>query len=55
VLMEQYGMERYAKTTYKEAFQSQVRRCTECNSCMERCPSQLNIPDLLKKTDLILS
>ena len=55
VLLEQYGMERYAKTTYKEAFQWQVRRCTECNSCMERCPSQLNIPNLLKKTDLILS
>jgi len=55
VLLEQYGMERYAKTTYREAFQWQVRRCTDCRSCMERCPSQLDIASLLKKADSILS
>ncbi len=55
VLLEQYGMENYARVTYKEAFRAPVERCTDCQSCMERCPSQLDIPHLLKEADSLLS
>ena len=29
--------------------------CLECNECIPKCPSQLNIPDLLKQTHNLLS
>ncbi|RLC70164.1 MAG: hypothetical protein DRI26_07665, partial [Chloroflexi bacterium] len=55
VLLEQYGMEDYAKTTYREVFKPWADQCDECESCMERCPSQLEIPALLKKADALLT
>lgn len=55
ILLQQYGMKDYAKTTYREAFKAQADQCTGCHSCTERCPSQLDIPDLLRKADSLLS
>lgn len=60
VLLEQYGLEQYARHAYHGygyggGFKAQVALCTDCQACMERCPSQLDIPSLLKKADAILS
>ncbi len=30
ILLEQYGMVKYAKTTYREAFKAQADSCTGC-------------------------
>ena len=47
--------EQYADTIYRRVFKAQADSCTESECCTERCPSQLEIPALLKKADMLLT
>jgi len=52
---DQYGMTEYAKDTYhREHHGERVERCTDCKSCMEHCPAELEIPELLEKVKAIM-
>lgn len=54
VFHEQYGMKEWAKTVYQEDHEALVALCDECQSCMEVCPAQLDIPAKLKEAAAIL-
>ena len=55
VFYEQYGLRDLARNTYREYYQAAVESCTECRSCMERCPAQLDIPARLKEAHALLA
>ena len=54
VFHEQYGMKEWAETVYREDHEALVASCDECQSCMEVCPAQLDIPAKLKEAAAIL-
>jgi len=54
VFHEQYGMREWAKTLYREQHEALVALCDECESCVEVCPAQLDIPAKLKEAAAIL-
>ena len=56
-----YGQEAFAKERYNLIGKAghwweekNASFCSECNECVPRCPSKLNIPDLLKQTHNLL-
>lgn len=54
VFHEQYGMKEWAETVYREDHEALVAGCDECESCMEVCPAQLDIPAKLREAAAIL-
>ncbi len=53
---DQYGLTLYAKDSYHRfGYVDKVPGCTGCQSCMEHCPAQLEIPELLKKAHATLT
>ena len=38
----------------KEKTNGNALLCTDCGVCIEKCPQEINIPEELKKTDLVL-
>jgi predicted aldo/keto reductase-like oxidoreductase len=54
VFYEQYGMKEWAVQKYREQHEARVALCTECQSCIDVCPAQLDIPAKLKEAAAIL-
>ncbi len=54
VFHQQYGMKEWAENVYHDEHESKVALCDECQSCMEVCPAQLDIPAKLKEAAAIL-
>ena len=54
VFHQQYGVKERSERVYHEDHKARVSLCDECQSCMEVCPAQLDIPAKLKEAAAIL-
>jgi len=51
---KQYGLVEWARGRYK-AVEVKADACVECDQCKEKCPYNLDVPELLKEAHKILS
>jgi hypothetical protein len=41
------------KKTDKDEFEGAATLCVQCGECLDKCPQQIDIPDIMKKANLI--
>jgi uncharacterized protein len=50
--LEDYAVEQYAALVARD---QDAGQCIECDTCLERCPQQIPIPDQLKESAALLA